>query len=259
MQDGDRPRLDGRRGGAPARRGARARRACVTDDRAAAGQARALRRGGGARSRTRCASRPPARRRRCCTRPRRRWPRTAATRESAERGGPARARQRRGGRAAGSGTRAARRRLGRAGALARRSPTRAWAIVDEALAALAGAEYVLYSAPLYALGAWAQVDRALRARALRRDADVDARAAALAGARFDARLVAGAPPEPAAHRAQLDAELGRLDDPPDAGAWEAAGRRWERARLPLPAAVCAWREAEALLAGGDRARAARSC
>ena len=53
---------------------------------------------------------------------------------------------------------------------------RAWAIVDDALAAVQNAEYVWYSAPLYALGGWALADRALRARATGADADADARA-----------------------------------------------------------------------------------
>ena len=136
---------------------------------------------------------------------------------------------------------------------------RACAIVDEAFAALAGDEYVLYSGPLYSLGAWAQVDRALRARALR-DPGEEAEAKTAAErlrARLDGRLGAAAPPEPAAHRAQVHAELQRLEAAPGAEPWAAAGRRWRTLGFRFPGAVCAWREAEALIAAaGDRATAA---
>jgi ATP/maltotriose-dependent transcriptional regulator MalT len=132
---------------------------------------------------------------------------------------------------------------------------RAAAIVTGAFAALGSAEYLHYSGPLYALGAWAQVDHALRARALR-DADEEAEATA-AAQRLRQRLDAAAPPEPAAHRAQVDAELSRLEPSPSAEPWAEAGRLWERLGFRFPMAVCAWREAEALFAAGDdRARAA---
>jgi DNA-binding NarL/FixJ family response regulator len=65
-------------------------------------------------------------------------------------------------------------------------------------------------------------------------------------------------PEPAAYRAQVAAELTRLRDTPDPAAWEQARQRWERLSFPFHAAVCGWREAEALLlAGADRASAER--
>ena len=143
-------------------------------------------------------------------------------------------------------------------ALWARDADRACAIVDDAFAALAGDEYVLYSGPLYSLGAWAQVDRALRARALR-DAGEEAAARAAADrlrARLDGQLGAAPPPEPAAHRAQVRAELGRLEAAPDAELWAAAGRRWRALGFRFPVAVCGWREAEALLTGaGDRTTA----
>lgn len=136
---------------------------------------------------------------------------------------------------------------------------RAATIVDEALARFEGAEYVFYTGPLYAVGAWAEVDLALRARALGEDASVR-RATGRAGALHDriAGLVAtdGAP-EPAAYRAQVRAELARLDDPPDPQPWREARHRWEGLGMSFGAAVCGWREAEALLAsGGDRRGAA---
>ena len=136
---------------------------------------------------------------------------------------------------------------------------RAWAIVDEALALVRESEYVWYSAPLYALGAWALADRALHARAAGDERDAgEAHAAALALlARLDDRLIDGGVPEPAAYRAQVAAELTRLVDAPEPGAWDAARRRWQRLGFPFHTALCEWREAEALLlAGSDRARAA---
>ena len=94
-------------------------------------------------------------------------------------------------------------------------PARACAIVDEALALVHDAEYVWYSAPLYALGAWALADQALRALAAGADPG-DARSAALALlARLDGLLIDGGVPEPAAYRAQVAAELTRLEDAPD--------------------------------------------
>ena len=120
----------------------------------------------------------------------------------------------------------------------------------------ASAEYVWYSAPLYALGAWALADRALHARAAGAERDAgEAHAAALALlARLDDQLIDGGVPEPAAYRAQVAAELTRLVDAPEPGAWEAARRRWERLGFPFHAALCGWREAEALLLAGERSR-----
>ena len=135
----------------------------------------------------------------------------------------------------------------------------AFAIVSRALEQIEGSEYALYSAPLYALGAWAQADLALRARASGRDAEVaQARvAAAELGARLEAHFPAGnTPPEPAGYCAQIEAELGRLEDASDAAAWEEARRQWQVLGFPFHGAVCAWREAEGLLGReGDRERA----
>jgi DNA-binding CsgD family transcriptional regulator/tetratricopeptide (TPR) repeat protein len=136
---------------------------------------------------------------------------------------------------------------------------RAWAIVDEALALVRESEYVWYSAPLYAFGAWALADRALRTRAAGAERDAgEAHAAAVALlTRLDDRLIDGGVPEAAAYQAQVAAELTRLVDAPDRAAWEAARWRWDRLCFPFHTALCEWREAEALLlAGGDRALAA---
>ncbi len=55
----------------------------------------------------------------------------------------------------------------------------------------------------------------------------------------------------------MRAELGRLEASPDAELWVEAGRRWRALGFRFPVAVCAWREAEALLGGaGDRTAAA---
>ena len=134
---------------------------------------------------------------------------------------------------------------------------RARAIVDGALARVEGAEYVWYSAPLYALGAWALADQALHARAAGSDSDAaDAHATALL-ARLDAQLIDDGVPEVAAYRAQVAAELTRLVDAPEPAAWEESRQRWERLAFPFHAALCGWREAEALLlAGTERERAA---
>jgi DNA-binding CsgD family transcriptional regulator len=136
-------------------------------------------------------------------------------------------------------------------------PARAWAIVDEALALVRDAEYVWYSASLYALGARALADEALRARAAGADPGEPRSAAHALLERLDDRLINGGVPEVAAYRAQVAAELTRLDDAPDPAAWAAARSRWEQLGFPFHAAVCAWREAEALLlSGGDREGAA---
>lgn len=143
-------------------------------------------------------------------------------------------------------------------ALWRDDAARAVVIAEDALARVRDAEFLMYSAPLYALGAWAQADRALRARALRDDSEAEEARAGLVAlrARFDAQLVDTAPPEWAAYRTQLSAELARLQDPPDAAAWHTTRRLWEELGFRFHAALCRWREAEALLlAGTDRARA----
>jgi DNA-binding CsgD family transcriptional regulator/tetratricopeptide (TPR) repeat protein len=136
---------------------------------------------------------------------------------------------------------------------------RAWEIVDEALAMVRDAEYPWYSAPLYALGARACADRALYARAAgaERDADEIHGAAVALLARFDDRLSDHDAPEPATYRAQVAAEITRLVDVPDPAVWEDVRRGWLRLGFPFHAAVCGWREAEALLLiGADRMRAA---
>ena len=96
---------------------------------------------------------------------------------------------------------------GRARVVGRRSAA-AWTIMEEALARVREAEYVWYSAPLYALGAWALADRALGARAA--GDDPGPRGALRRGRATRAARRAAARrgvPEPAAYRAQVTAEL----------------------------------------------------
>jgi DNA-binding CsgD family transcriptional regulator len=133
--------------------------------------------------------------------------------------------------------------------------------VTQSLAAMEEAEWPFYSAPLYACAAWAHAERAARARVLRRDDDAGgARAAADALVeRLDARAAANLatiPPEYRAWRAQITAELSRIDGPGDAEAWRDARGLWDEIHFPLPSGYCAWREAEALLAADDADRTA---
>jgi DNA-binding CsgD family transcriptional regulator len=51
------------------------------------------------------------------------------------------------------------------------------------------------------------------------------------------------------------AEVTRAEGSPDPDAWADAARRWEGLRFPAPAVYCRWRQAEAVLAAGNRAEA----
>jgi DNA-binding CsgD family transcriptional regulator len=133
--------------------------------------------------------------------------------------------------------------------------------VERTLAEFGDHEYSFYTAPLRTLGARAAADVAESARALRDDGA--AAAAAAAGramtARLDEQIAAFAPASPApetlAHRAQLEAELSRAGGQPDPALWEEAARRFYELGMTSSAAYCAWRQADALVAGGDRAGA----
>jgi DNA-binding CsgD family transcriptional regulator len=67
---------------------------------------------------------------------------------------------------------------------------------------------------------------------------------------------AGGLPELAAWHALALAERTRRDGQPDPAAWAAAVAAWERLGQPYRAAYAGFRQAEALLAAGDRDRAA---
>jgi DNA-binding CsgD family transcriptional regulator/tetratricopeptide (TPR) repeat protein len=134
-------------------------------------------------------------------------------------------------------------------------------VVDQALAAMEEVEWPAFSAPLYAHAARAHVERAGRARALKRPAEVEQSVATVAALerRIDARAMTfgdDPPPEYAAWRAQLSAEASRLEGPGDADAWQDVRVRWDAIGFTLRSAYCALREAEGLLgSGGARARA----
>jgi DNA-binding CsgD family transcriptional regulator len=134
-------------------------------------------------------------------------------------------------------------------------------VVDQAFAAMEEVEWPAFSAPLYAHAARAQVERAGRARALRRPAEVEQSVAAVTALerRLDARAATFGdcpPPEYAAWRAQLSAEASRLEGPGDTDAWGGVRERWDAIGCVLRSAYCALREAEGLIgSGGDRSRA----
>jgi ATP/maltotriose-dependent transcriptional regulator MalT len=113
-----------------------------------------------------------------------------------------------------------------------------------------------YAAPIYALGVRIEADRAELARARRHGEAVldDGTAAALLD-----RLDQGAQdpaatglPELAAWHTLGLAERTRQQGTPDPAAWAAAVAAWERLGQPYRAAYAGFRQAEALLASGDR-------
>ena len=135
-------------------------------------------------------------------------------------------------------------------------PDAAVRILIEALESVEDGEWLIFSAPLYALGAWAYVEQAVRARTMRK-ADDDPRAAAAALlARLDRLLAAfkhGVPAPIAAWTAQFRAELTRMDGAGDPAAWADARGHWDRISARFRSAYCGYREAEAtLVADGDR-------
>jgi DNA-binding CsgD family transcriptional regulator len=115
------------------------------------------------------------------------------------------------------------------------------------------------AAPLYALGVRIEADRAelARARHPSQAAPDDATAAALLdrlGQAAQGPAAAGLP-ELAAWHATALAERTRQQGPADPAAWATAAAAWERLGQPYRAAYAAFRQAEALSAGGDRDRA----
>jgi ATP/maltotriose-dependent transcriptional regulator MalT len=116
-----------------------------------------------------------------------------------------------------------------------------------------------YAAPVYALGVRAEADRAELARARHpgQPAPDDGTATTLLR-RLDQAATSPAAaglPELAAWQATARAECTRRDGPSDPAAWAAAVAAWERLGQPYRAAYAGFRQAEALLAAGDRDRA----
>jgi DNA-binding CsgD family transcriptional regulator len=149
-------------------------------------------------------------------------------------------------------------------ALWRSDPEGAWRIAAGALGVVAGSEYVVSTARVYAAAMRAAADRALLALAVgddrrAREAQRDARATVerlrtlLAPDRWPEGT---AGPEPAAFEAVCIAELSRADAAPDPEAWNAAAKHFVALGLPFELAYARWCQAEALIAGGDRTSAA---
>ena len=135
-------------------------------------------------------------------------------------------------------------------------PERATTAVAAGLARLAEGDDTVLVGPLCAIGLRAAADRAERARALRRPADIEAAEAdgTVLRERVD-DLWAAAPPTVASARgyqAQCVAESGRLDGSSDPMAWRAAGARWADVGIPQLLAYARYREAEAWLIRGSR-------
>jgi DNA-binding CsgD family transcriptional regulator/tetratricopeptide (TPR) repeat protein len=117
-----------------------------------------------------------------------------------------------------------------------------------------------HAAPIYALGVRVEADRAELARARHpgQPAPDDNTATALLDrlAQAAAGPAGAGLPELAAWHATALAERTRQQGPSDPVAWAAAVAAWERLGQPYRAAYAGYRQAEALLAAGDRDTAA---
>jgi DNA-binding CsgD family transcriptional regulator len=125
-------------------------------------------------------------------------------------------------------------------------------LVETALEELADRTVLLFTAPLYAVGVRADADRAERARALGREADLRA---AEADARslvesMDTPSWSAAPSQILRERQVAVAELSRLLGEHDPGPWLAVVREWREASQPYRAAYAEWRAADALVRAG---------
>jgi DNA-binding CsgD family transcriptional regulator len=139
-------------------------------------------------------------------------------------------------------------------ALWRGDPEQARELVTEAVPLVAANPR--YAAPIYALGVRVEADRAELARAHRPgqpapdDGTATALLARLQGA-AGGPAAAGLPELTAWHTLGL-AERTRQHGQPDPAAWAAAAAAWERLGQPYRVAYAGFRQAEALLASGDR-------
>jgi DNA-binding CsgD family transcriptional regulator len=113
-----------------------------------------------------------------------------------------------------------------------------------------------FAAPVYALGLRVEADLAelARARHPRQPAPDDATATTLLDRLREAAAgpAAAGLPELAAWQATALAEQTRQQGRPDPAAWAAAVAAWERLGQPYQVAYAGYRQAEALLATGDR-------
>jgi DNA-binding CsgD family transcriptional regulator/tetratricopeptide (TPR) repeat protein len=136
---------------------------------------------------------------------------------------------------------------------------RAGDAVTAGLAHLATSDDTVLIGPLCATGLRAAADRAERARARRRPADVERaeRVGASARERADA-LWSSAPSlggSGLATRRTCEAEWGRLAGKTEAIAWTAAADAWAAIPMPYPAAYARFRAAEAHLVASERVAA----
>jgi DNA-binding CsgD family transcriptional regulator/tetratricopeptide (TPR) repeat protein len=147
-------------------------------------------------------------------------------------------------------------------ALWRSDPDRAWELASRALDVVAEHEYLFYTARLYASASKAAAEIAQRAQTLGDDARADEalRDARAVHARMrelmsPERWVDGPPPEVLGHEALCAAEVRRAEGTPDPDAWAAAAGHFAALGMPFELGYARWRQAEALVLGGDRSAA----
>jgi ATP/maltotriose-dependent transcriptional regulator MalT len=133
---------------------------------------------------------------------------------------------------------------------------RARALIQEGLKWAISPGELLYTAPLFALGA--RVEAELRVVAPQRAAPE--RASELLGTLDDllAASTGRPPPTAVAHRTTCLAERRRAEGEADPAAWSRAASAWAALRMPFPAAYARVRQAEAALARDRDLATARS-
>jgi ATP/maltotriose-dependent transcriptional regulator MalT len=137
--------------------------------------------------------------------------------------------------------------------------TAAREVVRRGLDAMQGAALAepLYSPALFAMGARAEAEVALAARAGSAEREQAAAGAArLAEQAEELAAGEGNLPSALAHAQAARAEAARAAGADSAELWQAVGRRWEALGMPFPAAYAAWRRVEAAVREGG-AREAR--
>jgi DNA-binding CsgD family transcriptional regulator/tetratricopeptide (TPR) repeat protein len=129
---------------------------------------------------------------------------------------------------------------------------------DAAAGELSGDEEIvifwdfLYVAPLLSVGARAQADLAVAARAVGNEAELEqivARANEI-GALSQRLIEASSQPEAVLYAQTAMLEVARAQISASADEWRALGECWEQRGNPYPAAYCRWRAADLVLAGG---------
>ncbi|MDX6630827.1 MAG: hypothetical protein QOH00_3073 [Gaiellales bacterium] len=136
------------------------------------------------------------------------------------------------------------------------NPDAALRLIDQMFTVLTDAEWIWFSAPLYALAAQAYVQLAERARVQRRPEDAEAARAKALALRDRLDTFVGTPGWSSAYGPLLVAELTCFDGAGDPAAWRRARERFDEVGGRFRSAYCAMREAEALLAAGEVDRTA---